>query len=121
LLQFTSLLTARVLHFAEWYILCEEEFFAKAFFARGVWPNLQAQDQKESSALQPEFILKCQSYFLLPVISVECCRALDHVGGFRFMDEELMPVVLFGEDMQGCGNAAEEGGRWAGIRRNVGM
>lgn len=102
-------------------ILCEEEFFAKAFFARGVWPNLQAQDQKESSALQPEFILKCQSYFLLPVISVECCRALDHVGGFRFMDEELMPVVLFGEDTQGCGNAAEEGGRWAGIRRNVGM
>ncbi len=76
---------------------------------------------KESSALQPEFILKFQSYFLPPVITVECCRALDHVGGFRFMDEELMPVVLFGEDMQGCGNAAEEGGRWAGIRRNVGM
>ncbi len=83
MLQFTSLLTARVLHFAEWYILCEEEFFTKAFLARGVWLNLQAQDQKESSALQPEFILKCESYFLLPVIAVECCRALDHVGGFR--------------------------------------
>jgi hypothetical protein len=34
---------------------------------------------------------------------VEFCRVLDHVCGLRFQDEELIPVVPFVEDMQGCG------------------
>ncbi len=79
-------------------------------------------ETKESSALQPKLILKCWSYFLtVPVISVECCRALDHVCGLRFMDKELIAVALFAEDVQGSGKAAEKGGRWAGIRRSIGM
>jgi hypothetical protein len=39
----------------------------------------------------------------VPAISVEFCRVLDHVCGLRFVDEELIPVVPFVEDMQGCG------------------
>jgi hypothetical protein len=57
----------------------------------------------------------------VPVISVECCKALDHVCGLRFMDKELIPVALFAEDVQGSGKAAQKGGRWAGIRRSIGM
>ncbi len=57
----------------------------------------------------------------VPVISVECCRALDHVCGLWFMDEELIPVALFVEDKQGNGKVAEEGGRWARIRESLGI
>jgi hypothetical protein len=39
----------------------------------------------------------------VPAISVAFCRVLDHVCGLRFLDEELIPVAPFVEDMQGCG------------------
>jgi hypothetical protein len=58
-------LIARLLHLGIGrFFVRREEGFTKPFLARGVWPNLQAADQKEPSSSQPEIILKCQSYFL---------------------------------------------------------